>query len=235
MDGDGRDGLRGNLPGPHGGVHGRDAQGCGGNPDGLREPPGAVGGRPLDAQPAPDLPRPEILEPNDPRDGQEGLPLPGGDPLGVWYPRHRTPADGGVGKVAPGLTGGAELPVAPKAAMASSTTAGPIYSDPLGALVQGIAQLQSAMSESLTSRTKEVEIVKPGLSELPKLADLGQNSAIDVGDWLHGLQNHMGDLSSNSGQWWAEVLSCLSQYYGAYLAASHVGKLTLKAEDYEST
>ncbi|CAE7227836.1 GIP [Symbiodinium sp. CCMP2456] len=108
------------------------------------------------------------------------------------------------------------------------------FADPLGALVQGMAQLQTAMSESLTSRTKEPEVVKPGLSELPKLAELGQNSAIDVGDWLHGLQKHMGDLSNNSGQWWAEILTCLSRYYEAYLAASHVGKLTLKADDYET-
>ena len=106
--------------------------------------------------------------------------------------------------------------------------------DPLGALVQGMAQLQSAMSESLTSRSKEPEVVKPGLAELPRLPEMGQNSAIDIGDWLHGLQNHMGDLSNNSGVWWAEVMACLSRYYEAYLAASHVGKLAMNAEDYES-
>ncbi|CAE7296741.1 unnamed protein product [Symbiodinium microadriaticum] len=97
-----------------------------------------------------------------------------------------------------------------------------------------MAQLQSAMSESLTSRSKEPEVVKPGLAELPRLPEMGQNSAIDIGDWLHGLQNHMGDLSNNSGVWWAEVMACLSRYYEAYLAASHVGKLAMNAEDYES-
>ncbi|CAE7607397.1 unnamed protein product [Symbiodinium sp. CCMP2592] len=106
--------------------------------------------------------------------------------------------------------------------------------DPIGTLVQGMAQLQTAMSESLSTRSKEPEVVKPGLSELPRLADLSNNSAIDVGDWLHGLQNHMGDLSNGSGQWWTEVLQCLTSYYDAYLKASHVGKLTLKAEDYET-
>ena len=63
---------------------------------------------------------------------------------------------------------------------------------------------------------------------------MGANSAIDIGDWLHGLQNHMGDLSNNSGQWWSEVMQCLTKYHEAYLAASNVGKLTIKAEDYES-
>ncbi|CAE7828798.1 RE1 [Symbiodinium sp. CCMP2592] len=78
------------------------------------------------------------------------------------------------------------------------------------------------------------QVVKPGLADLPRLPELGPNSAIDIGDWLHGLQNHMGDLSNNSGQWWSEIMSCLTKYYEAYLAASNVGKLTIKAEDFES-
>ena len=97
-----------------------------------------------------------------------------------------------------------------------------------------MAQLQSAVSESLRSKTKDVEIVKPGIAELPKLAELSENSAIDVGDWLHGLQNHMGDLSNGSGDWWKEVMLSLAAYYDAYTRASHVGKLALRPEDYET-
>ena len=47
--------------------------------------------------------------------------------------------------------------------------------------MQGMAQLQSAMSQTLSSKAKEPELVKPGLVELPKLAELSGNSAIDVG------------------------------------------------------
>ncbi|CAE7232960.1 TY2B-DR3 [Symbiodinium microadriaticum] len=97
-----------------------------------------------------------------------------------------------------------------------------------------MAQLQNAMSESLNMKAKEPEQVKPGLPELPKLAELSANSAIDVGDWLHGLQNQMGDLSNSSGAWWQEVMTCLARYYESYLAASHVGKLSLKPESFES-
>ncbi|CAE7212420.1 TY2B-DR3 [Symbiodinium microadriaticum] len=97
-----------------------------------------------------------------------------------------------------------------------------------------MAQLQNAMSESLNMKAKEPEQVKPGLPELPKLAELSANSAIDVGDWLHGLQNQMGDLSNSSGTWWQEVMTCLARYYESYLAASHVGKLSLKPESFES-
>ena len=110
----------------------------------------------------------------------------------------------------------------------------PRSADPLGLLVQGMAQLQSAVSESLRSKAKEPELVKPGAAELSKLSELSENSAIDVGDWLHGLQNHMGDLSNGSGLWWGEVLNSLAAYYEAYTRASHVGKLSLKPEDYET-
>ena len=50
----------------------------------------------------------------------------------------------------------------------------PRPSDPLGLLVQGMTQLQNVVSESLMSRAKEPEVVKPGLSELPKLAELSE-------------------------------------------------------------
>eukprot|EP00439_Symbiodinium_sp_Y106_P065195 s3398_g10.t1 len=96
-----------------------------------------------------------------------------------------------------------------------------------------MAQLQAAMSQSLTNKAKDVEVVKPGLAELPRLPDLSASSAIDFGDWLHGLQNHMGDLSNSSSQWWTEVLGCLTKFYEAYLAASHVGKPALRAADFD--
>ncbi|CAE7246860.1 TY2B-DR3 [Symbiodinium sp. CCMP2456] len=145
------------------------------------------------------------------------------------------PADAGCG--------GANVTGAPQQRPAAATVpsgalglpVGNPLQDPMGALVQGMAQLQTAMSQTLSLKSKDVEVVKPGLAELPRLPELSTNSAIDVGDWLHGLQNHMGDLSNSSSQWWSEVLTCLSKYYEAYLAASHVGKLSLKAEDYETT
>ena len=86
-------------------------------------------------------------------------------------------------------------------------------SDPLGLLVQGMAQLQNAVSESLKSKSKEVEVVKPGIAELPQLAD----------------------LSNGSGDWWKEVMVSLAAYYEAYTRASRVGKLALRPEDYETS
>ena len=97
-----------------------------------------------------------------------------------------------------------------------------------------MTQLQSAVSESLRIKAKELEIMKPGISELPRLADLSENSAIDIGDWLHGLQNHIGDLSNGSGLGGKEIILSLVAYYDAYTRASYARKLSLRPENYTS-
>ena len=48
------------------------------------------------------------------------------------------------------------------------------------------------------------------------------------------VQNRKGDFSNSSGAWWKEILRCLAAYYEMYLSSSHVGKLALKPETYES-
>ena len=163
------------------------------------------------------------------REGATGL---SSDPLGVLRgdPDRVSQGPGGSGADPRGPAAGRDQ----RHVSERPSTAAFGAPDPLGALMQGMAQLQNAMSESLNMKAKEPEQVKPGLPELPKLAELSANSAIDVGDWLHGLQNQMGDLSNSSGTWWQEVMTCLARYYESYLAASHVGKLSLKPESFES-
>ena len=240
-DGRGAEGDRGTSSRPQGAVSSSNGgEGRGGNVDGLRPPPEGAGGNPYKAQPGGGVGERDGVFRGNPQGVCEGRADSGGDPLGVLGGiRSRTePLQGaGSGDARP-TAQGEGVPSAPYGVRSddpASVSRGPLsYQDPIGTLVQGMAQLQT-MSESLTTKSKEPEVVKPGLSELPKLAaELSGNSAIDVGDWLHGLQNHMGDLSNNSGQWWAEVLQCLTRYYDAYLKASHVDKLTLKAEDYET-
>ena len=86
------------------------------------------------------------------------------------------------------------------------------------------------MTASLTARTSEPEVVKPGLGELPKLPEVSETSAIDVGDWLHSLT--MGDLSNSSSTWWQAISSSLEKYYMAYLGASTRDRLNLRPEVY---
>ena len=104
--------------------------------------------------------------------------------------------------------------------------------DAFGLLAQGIAQLQTAMSATMAHRAQELEVVKPGISELPRLPELSETSCIDVGDWIHSLECPMGDLSNGSAAWWREILACLDRFYEAYLASSNLAKLALKPESF---
>ena len=248
---------QGNPAGPQGSVSSRVDEGRGGNPSGpcaqapvdrgdplgrQQDPSGyggelqtAVGGSGVHLGAPGVLPMPGQVRSDDPRDVPRDFPVLEG------YPRV---AHGGQGQQPPrvvgsregedgsGRPGGFFQGSGPRTASNEGGQFRP--PDPLGLLVQGMTQLQSAVSESLRTKAKELEIVKPGTSELPRLADLSENSAIDVGDWLHGLQNHMGDLSNGSGLWWREIMLSLAAYYDAYTRASHVGKLSLRPEDYES-
>ena len=99
-------------------------------------------------------------------------------------------------------------------------------------LAQGIAQLQSAMSATMTSRAHDQELVKPGITELPRLPDLSETSCIDVGDWLHALECPMGDLSNGSSMWWREILQCLDRFYEAYLQGTNLTRLSMRPETY---
>ncbi|CAE7236687.1 RE1, partial [Symbiodinium sp. KB8] len=104
--------------------------------------------------------------------------------------------------------------------------------DAFGLLAQGIAQLQTAMSATMAHKAQEMEVVKPGISELPKLPELSETSCIDIGDWVHALECPMGDLSNGSAGWWKEVLQCLDRFYEAYLTSTNIGKLSLKPETF---
>ena len=77
-----------------------------------------------------------------------------------------------------------------------SVTAG----DPVMKLIQG---LEAVLTKS---STKAQEEVTKSAVEAPKLAELSEASAIVFGDWIHCLENVMGDLSTNSGEWWRAVL-----------------------------
>ncbi|CAE7769634.1 GIP [Symbiodinium sp. CCMP2592] len=231
LGGQGEEDGRGTSGGPQGTEAAPPAD-RDGNPPGLRLPSSGDGGIPFGPQP--DGPRVTFPQhAGDPPGQREGATGFCGDPLGV---RGR---DLGCGPLGPGEWGGdPSAPVAGESRGHDSAHGGPSTArspiDPMGALMQGMAQLQNAMSQSLSSKAKEPEQVKPGVAELPKLAELSSNSAIDVGDWLHGLQNHMGDLSNGSSAWWKEILKCLVAYYVVYMSSSHVGKLAVKPEAYES-
>ncbi|CAE7296882.1 RE1 [Symbiodinium sp. KB8] len=197
----------------------REEQGCVGPPPGLQGGRGNVAGHR----------GPSEVRGGDPVEAHQGHEGADGHPLSEQ--RNRASAGGeatgldedvGTAKVfsgdaAPALDGGGR-----------AATRGPM--DAFGLLAQGIAQLQTAMSATMAHKAQELEVVKPGISELPRLPELSETSCIDIGDWVHALECPMIDLSNGTSSWWKETLQCLDRFYDAYLKSSNIAKLSLKPE-----
>ncbi|CAE7553512.1 GIP [Symbiodinium sp. CCMP2592] len=94
------------------------------------------------------------------------------------------------------------------------------------------AKLSSRLLEGLEkvikgAGTKPEEVSKSTV-EVPKLSELTESSAVDFGDWLHCVENVMGDLSTSSSEWWQLVVSDATAYYQDYQQADQFGRLALK-------
>ena len=98
--------------------------------------------------------------------------------------------------------------------------------------MQGMSQLQAAMAMQIGANAAKPEQIRPGATELPKLAEADENAAINVGDWLHGLSGPMGDLTDGSSVWWGEVMKSLDDYYKEFVTATTVRKTQLRSEDF---
>ncbi|CAE7635588.1 unnamed protein product [Symbiodinium sp. CCMP2592] len=81
-----------------------------------------------------------------------------------------------------------------------------IAGDPVTKLLQG---LEAVLTKN---QTKAKEEVTKTWIDVPKLAELSEASAVDFGDWV----NVMGDLSTNSGEWWRAMLEDAQSFYQRY-------------------
>ena len=92
-----------------------------------------------------------------------------------------------------------------------------------------VTKLLQGLEAVLTkSQTKTQEEVTKSVVEAPKLAELSEASAIDFGDWIHCLENVMGDLSASSSEWWRAVLEDPQTYYQKYVEEDQFARLALK-------
>ena len=123
--------------------------------------------------------------------------------------------------VSGGVAGATPAPTASATTMPGhnvSASAG----DPVMKLIQG---LEAVLTKSSTKAQKKVT---KSAVEAPRLAELSEASAIDFGDWMHCLENVMGDLSTNSGEWWRAVLQDAQDYYRKYMEEDQFARLMLK-------
>ena len=234
----------------------------GGNPPGLPVPGREQGGRVRfqtegdqqgDPAKVPVRDSPVVEQGRDKRDSlpggnPAGLPVPGREQGGVFknFMQYATGISGvsTEPQYATGISGRPWNPLGvgsskPTAAPRTRTTTseGPTGSDtkpsnPMEALMQGMSQLQAAMAMQIGANAAKPEQIRPGATELPKLAEADENAAINVGDWLHGLSGPMGDLTDGSSVWWGEVMKSLDDYYKEFVTATTVRKTQLRSEDY---
>lgn len=96
-------------------------------------------------------------------------------------------------------------------------------------LMEGMHALQVQIAE--TKKTKEVEVVKNYVGELPKLPDWRAESApLDLTDWLLTIEPTMSDLSDNSQSWWESILKTIREWYSNHLELSPLERVEHRPE-----
>ena len=103
--------------------------------------------------------------------------------------------------------------------------------DLLAGLVTRMRQLQDILinKEQATSNADEPEIVRAGVSSLPKFKGIDPNtSPIDFQDWVMLLKAPMHDTSATSHFWWPKVVHEAEQAYQRFAPASPIEKLQVK-------
>ena len=79
-------------------------------------------------------------------------------------------------------------------------------------------QLLSQRGTGRDEEKSDVEWVRSGTQELPKLQEWSASTGpIDFNDWINLLEPQMSDLTSTSGEWWAQLLREARRWYDDHL------------------
>ncbi|CAE7240501.1 unnamed protein product [Symbiodinium sp. CCMP2592] len=110
----------------------------------------------------------------------------------------------------------------------SSMSGGAAIPGGVGQPADPMARLLEELEKVIKGSGGKPEEVTKSTLEVPKLPELTESSAVDFGDWLHCVENVMGDLSTSSSEWWQHVVSDATIYYQSYQQADQFGRLALK-------
>ncbi|CAE7404103.1 GIP [Symbiodinium sp. CCMP2592] len=91
-----------------------------------------------------------------------------------------------------------------------------------------IGYYHNRLEKVMKGGTKPEELSK--VVEGPKLPEISESSSVDFGDWLYCLEHTMGDISTNSAEWWKLVVKDAQEYYDKYQAADQYGRLSMKPD-----
>ena len=79
------------------------------------------------------------------------------------------------------------------------------------------------------SKEEAMEVVKPGVQQLPMLHEPGDTAPIDLGDWLTTVEPVMADLSDGSHWWWAQVVREATAWYKDYVKLRPIQRTNFEA------
>ena len=98
--------------------------------------------------------------------------------------------------------------------------------DVLLTLARGIEAL---LQQSQSGRGEKPETVKPGISELPVLAEYQPaTGSIDLLNWITHIGPIMEDLSDTSLAWWESTMKDVLKWYQAYSTSAPLARLQLR-------
>ena len=114
-----------------------------------------------------------------------------------------------------------------EASRASSAGVGPhprseATTDTVTKLLEGLEKVISGKTAKNQEEVGRVSV------EMPKLPEMSDAASVDFGDWLHCLENVMGDISAGSAEWWGLVREAAQAYYDQYQAADQFVRISLK-------
>ena len=90
-----------------------------------------------------------------------------------------------------------------------------------------MVRMMESMQNMMSKKSPEVEAVRPGHHEIPKLAEWSVDSApLDLGDCLIMLDPVMGDLSSTSHLWWQKVMEEARSWYEEHQRLSPLDRVS---------
>ena len=96
-------------------------------------------------------------------------------------------------------------------------------------MMKMMESMQKMMGKKGLGGSPEVELVRSGQLELPRLPEWSADSApLDLGDWFIMIEPVMGDLSPTSHLWWQLVMEEARGWYGNHQSLSPLDRVSHK-------
>ena len=101
----------------------------------------------------------------------------------------------------------------------------------LDALARGVQQLQELQAQALQKGESSPELVRQTISPFPMLkAPSGDQSGLQLQDWLDLVASNVADVSENSSSWWDQVKDFVQGVYSTWLKSTPLERVQLRMD-----